>query len=1188
MASNRSKRELKVKVTLEALNIIAYPDRMSTTATANNPAVSVPGAPQAQSTNISSPQRISAFGFGKVLPPNPNIGSPYNTFVYGFLTNTTGFDLISPPNDSKILAFPFSSKYSQYLNTYQGHQQVFTFSDGAQSSQIAPSPFIPSRKITAISQIPKTTSYNIWGLSDSNGNFITDNITYYRGQNPAFSDAWIYGTISQSLDNEDQAVINIDSTNGKTVFMRRMFNIRQDSLYETESTIVYPSNSGISPTKYNVKNGLKIINPRENCGFMMTVNISEISGTNSETNSSRGLVIKWGNLDSYRSTSTTSNYIEYYELFLSTSEDPKLRFWHPINQSFSEVRLSGNPLSSGLNKIYVHYAGNNLLIGFNEDILNWNSLGSVEPKENEQYIVLHHLTPGGRLDPKIDSGVAIELSNIKCDFKYSGIAFKNYVTSSKETQVDFFDTAADELKKQDRHKFVISADFLKKISQTSRLSDYFYGKSLRLQERLRGTHEYVKKQSTKYFFDSDLLTENVDRDLASISFARDWRLASPFDSDYNNSESWEIKLKLLTPSYEQVLPTDFLTASNTELSIIFDSPVYSPVFFELNTLNMQTDDINLNSSQGLAQSQGDILASAMAGNPFTFTENNAESITGENGAINTPIFPFVWGDITDLVDTKTISVTHQIDADGFGKSNASITLNNLIFSNRGVNILNMIENNLTVVKIQAGYNDQRELPTYFEGVITSTNSDRSPLGSTHICSCEDWFNYVLSNSRSYSTFSLQGVRVRDRIKIALRLSGLERYYQLIDQDGVPLLEDPSLYPNNDINKPNISFATAMSFRQGNGTSKSAAQNLSETIDTDNILKTFVVESLQFILDDKAIACIYGNNRKEYLQERTTISDTTVLAPRIRKVIAENRFLPQSISNFTIPLFSGRVRDSFRFLVKPSRVAETPTQNNVNNYVSGLLDDYFSTSPKKFDIENFHGMIISGLETTSNQSGLYEGVYMLAVGLGSVPILHTRTSDSYFIGDPSSSSTPTTDDAGLYGLANNRTVNILVFDGTNIIDIDDNVLDILNSRDINKESDFLRRGEFGFGYVGFRKRFFDDLRQTYIQTQSDLVNRGNLWAQYIRRVVQNVRFSAFVSKPLEHYNNFHIQHFDTTVQESNIFKSIFDEFKDFLYSRVTYNIDKGNNIITAEINGSVVPKFGTNLTDSPAEGNDKSP
>jgi hypothetical protein len=146
-----------------------------------------------------------------------------------------------------------------------------------------------------------------------------------------------------------------------------------------------------------------------------------------------------------------------------------------------------------------------------------------------------------------------------------------------------------------------------------------------------------------------------------------------------------------------------------------------------------------------------------------------------------------------------------------------------------------------------------------------------------------------------------------------------------------------------------------------------------------------------------------------------------------------------------------------------------------------------------------------------------------------------------------------------------------------------VLDGLNSFNVNNEDRVMTRTQISHGYVGFRKRFFDDLRQTYIQTQSDLVERGNLWAQYIRKVVQNIRFTSIVTKPLEHYNNFRIKGLESVHEELNLdglssrhrgtFPSVWNEFHNFLYSQVVYNIDKSNNIITAEIQGSVVPKFG---------------
>jgi hypothetical protein len=1191
------KRELKLKISLEALNVIMYPDRMATSLGANSPTTSdSPGAPQVQSASTQSAEKIENLAFGESLPPNPNIDAPYNTFIYGGMTNNNGFDLLAEPSTNKAFNFPFSEKYGSRLKT-PSETQNFRLIKTQNFESISPTPIMPSRSALVEKASPKLTTYNFWVHTDENNNYVSENITYYKGNDPVYGSDWKMGTINQTTDEVNQAAIQVDSFENKAVYIRRSFSQRFDSLYEDDATIVYPDNSGIANTRFNFRDGTRIIDPRENLGFMMNFTDTEFLGKTTDKNSNKGVKVKWGDIDTHQDASQNNQFIEYYEIIWTDNATPLLKFWHPVDRDYRELRLRGPLFSGGTNKLYVHYVGQSLMIGFDENISKWNVIGPVEPKGGEEFKVLYHLTPGARNNIKKDSGVAVSFDNTKTKFKYSAMAFKNIVINGQSDKFDFFSDEADEHKIQDQHKFAVSAEFLKKLSQSTRLNDFFHGKSGRLQERLNNTPEYVRKKNSKYFFDSDTLTENVDRDLATISYARDWRMASPFSTNYGDVDSgnpWEIKTKILEPNYDTVDQSDSVTYNNTQVAFIFDSPVYSPVFFELNTYTMPVDDINLDTQQNLQQTQDEILEQ---NNDVSLIKKGTPSFDGENGAVNTPIFPFKWGDITDLVKSDRISITHSIGADGIGRSNTSISLPNLINSNRGNNILNMIENNQFVLKIQAGYDSSAvsgnryggELPTYFEGVIRSVDTTRTPNGSTTTLQCQDWFSYVLDESKSFSTFSLQGVRVRDRIKIALRLSGLENYYQILDRQENLLKDDPSDYTDQS-QEEDKAFAVGMSFRQGNATSKSAAQNLSEVIDIDNALASFVSESIQFVLDDRAIACIYGNNRNDNLRriEDGNVEDTT---GRKLKVVAENRFLRdplEPVIDSTAPSDQTRYRDDFKYLVEPSKMDH---DSDNAEFISGLID---SERFQDLSIDEFHRTIVTGIRTNSTTSGLYEGVYLLAVGIGSIPIFHVRSSDSYFIDANSNlGELSATGDSGMYATGNNRILKLTFPFG---FKASTNTLDFLNNFDVNNEDEALNAAKYRFGYVGFRKRFFDDLRQTYIQTQPDLVERGDLWAQYIRKVVQNIQFTSIVTRPLEHYSNFKLKDFSSVGHNNSLnvesiskegntrtgprgtFPSVFNEFQNFLYSQVIYNIDKSKNIISADVQGGVVPKFGTMALD----------
>lgn len=1145
----QSERELIVRVKLGALNVVQYPDRLSTYGTPSvaQAANNTVSTSTANSINPSSPSQIVSYANGFLLNPNPSIDAPYNTFIYGGLTNQTGFDLLSPPSDSQQLAFPFSSTYGSYLKT-PTTQQTFSFTNGTQSSDLASAPFVPSRIGGQTTTTPLLTTYNFWGLVTNDGAFNNTSVTYQKGNNPIYASTWTYGQATQIADSSGQGAILINSLNNNPVFLRRLFYLRQDCLYDNEAVLVYPTSANINPVKFNQKNGQRVINPNENCGFMLSFDVISLGGASTQTGNSRGIKIKFGNLDSYQQSSTNSNYIEYYELVLTDSASPVLSFWHPKKQQFNQILLNGASLATGVNRVYVHFAGNNLIIGFGENTYVWNAIGSIEPNENEKFDLLYHKIPGGLTDPQQDSSIAVDFNNIQCNFKYSALAFQNIVPGeAPTTSVNFFDSNAQPYKKQFIHNTTVSASFLKKLSQSTRLNDYFHAKSLRLLERVSGTPQYIKKIQSSYGFSSELLLKDSTHDFASISFARDWRMQDPFAATYNNSDSWELNAIINNPNYDTLQSTDNALPANTSISVVFDSPVYSPVFLELNALTMPTSDIALTSNTQLSSSQSMQLQSMQLQsmqNDQTQINLLVPGTPSYNAALENPVFYFDWGDISDLIPNTGISITHSVDNTGIGNSTMSLTLNDLIFSNRGANILNFIENNLTVIQIAAGYpGDSLEDQVFFEGVILSCNTQRTPTSSTHSLSCQDWLSYVLNNTMTQTSMSLQGISMRDRLIIGNRLAGLESFLAFLNQEqqALPLTTDGS-----NSNPSDNDFILALNFRQGNASTKTAGNVLSTTIEVNAYCAQIITETLQFIVDDLAIPILYQNNRNENVPGTTN---------NVRAAaVVENRYLAKSDPNTY-----GRIRDNFQFLT-------TPQVNDAGNDSGQLI-----LSLSDINIRDFHCMITNGISTQSNPQALFEGVYLMAQGLGSFPIYQVRSSDSY----QTTQTDPALTDAWLYATALNRVVTFS-FPGLATFSI--NLLDQINALDVNNESIMLPSvGGYAYGYVGFRKRFVDDQTQntTAIQTPQDLQTRGDLWAQYIRKVVQNITFDSIVVKPLQHYNNFAINGFAGLDNYANQVNNIYfdrSEFTSFVYQQVRYNIQKDLNIITANIQGSLVPRI----------------
>jgi len=1167
---NPSQRQLKVRIRLGALNIVEYPDRLSTSSagTQQQGLTNVNNNPSTNAVNTSSPSRIQSFGNGFILPPNPDINAPYNTFIYGALNNQPSFNLLAPPADSTMTAFPFASTYGNLL-TAPLNQLSFT---GASNSSVATNdsaPYVPSNTSGQSINTPKLTTYNMWAFVNSGS--INTSVTYQRGNNPNYPSNWNYGTATQSTDSSNQAAILVNSTNNQLVSLRRMFNLRQDCLYDPEATIVYPSSSGISPTQYNQRSGTVVINPKENCGFMLSFDVQQFLGSSTQSSNLQGVTIKFGNLDLYAQASTSSNIIQYYELVLSNSATPVLRFYHPVEQSFSELTLQGSPLNLGINRIYIGFFGNILTVGFNENTYNWNTISSIEPNENESFTLLYHLIPGGRTNPQIDSSIQVDFSNIQTYFKYSGLAFKNIITSSAApTTYDFFDVDnnSDPYKKTFSHQTSVSTTFLKKISQTTRLNDFFHAKGLRLYERINGTPQYVQKINSIYGFSSEVLSSTTEYNFSNITFARDWRMQDPYASDFNNCNPWEVKTTISNPNFDPVNSGDNALPTNMQLNIVFDSPVYSPIFLGLDTSTMPTSDISLTTSSTLSSEQTNSLNALQNTDTITLLVTNTASY---NSALVNPVFYYQWGDITDFISNANISINHSVNTNtGVAQSNTTLTINNLAFSQRGSNILNYIENNLTVIEISACYeaDDLNEF-VYFEGVITTVNTVVSAVHSITTLTCSDWLTYVLNNTLAGTSIALQGTSIRSVINTGITLAALGNFTTFLNssQGYLPETTTNSSYTGDPCTDADTSFITALNFIVGNASAQTAGITLTQQVQITDDLITVMTNTLPFIVNDLSIPVLYQNLRSEFAIQSTD-GQTGVTTNQRSAVVIENRFLNNCSTT--------RNRDVFKFLVQPSQTTSNDnTQSDVGSLISNSLTDFGLSS----STSQFHGTIMSDITRVSQPQNLYEGVYLFAQGLGNVPLYEIRTSDSYSLNLPSSSSSDssTSTDQWLYATALNRSIT----DSQNGGSI--NVLDQIDQTDYNNESNLVTAwtpgNTFTYGYVGFRKRLVDT-NSTTIQTATDLKTRGDLYAQYIRKVVQTIQFQALVTQPLQHYNNFVINGL-ASASTDNIVDQDFSrlEYQNFLYNSVTYNINKAENYISATVIGATVPEIGSIYSNS---------
>jgi hypothetical protein len=139
------------------------------------------------------------------------------------------------------------------------------------------------------------------------------------------------------------------------------------------------------------------------------------------------------------------------------------------------------------------------------------------------------------------------------------------------------------------------------------------------------------------------------------------------------------------------------------------------------------------------------------------------SVTGDGG-----------GELTQWVSSWRVNCGAKLDNLSKIEKTADITLSNIDTTDFGRKILSLIEGNLLVVDIRAGYGDQSY--SYFQGFITNTTYSRKGADSSVTLACEDIASYTLRNIYFEKTMLLGGLRHDLAIDALLVSSGFWDYY----------------------------------------------------------------------------------------------------------------------------------------------------------------------------------------------------------------------------------------------------------------------------------------------------------------------------------------------------------------------------------------------------------------------------
>lgn len=215
----------------------------------------------------------------------------------------------------------------------------------------------------------------------------------------------------------------------------------------------------------------------------------------------------------------------------------------------------------------------------------------------------------------------------------------------------------------------------------------------------------------------------------------------------------------------------------------------------------QVDFIGVAQAENSDQSFAQVKFNSVIGGPiFTKIENSLNSnddvkyTLANNNNLLYPIAsgkkdsfkPLYANDISEYLTEWTITYDHNKSNLIF--STAEVTFKNLdaassMFNERynGMNILSLIEKNMIVLELSAGYGD--ELNVFFQGFIKNTRTTRSASESVTVFNCEDVGKTILSTTVFKNFVLFAGAKIKYSIQRCFEHSGFYRYFKLRDNPG---------------------------------------------------------------------------------------------------------------------------------------------------------------------------------------------------------------------------------------------------------------------------------------------------------------------------------------------------------------------------------------------------------------------
>lgn len=632
------------------------------------------------------------------------------------------------------------------------------------------------------------TTYNIWQLFDINtGQALSNRVKKYEG--PIITEdenGNFLASIKTIRDGLNGSSVFVDSLGkGRSAKVKRIFPTSKDALYydtKEEIKTKFQNTTGqyygnlfqwiqhtkpaniFYPTKFRNKidgnyNNLGshliydevLAKGNDNCGFH--IRLKNIFAPDNE--SSITLIYE----DQEPDLIKYPNVISKLEIILSPKSQPTIRTYNNNKSTiYKEFKSLYSPQFDSLDEfdIFVHFAGPVLLVGFEPDQSTWNAIYSDKIKDNTSELEF--------LFKKEKSYVSLNVTNISFELTYSAIFFDNY-SYSNDNEID----SAKDLWFVNKEKtYQLPSTYSSRIKP--------------------GQPNYLGVERTSY----DVLNP---KNFALLNFKT--------RGDQSNSVTKDSLLSsLINQKFMSYLDTGigFSELSNKPVSVFGDwrninitseKPLES--IFNLHEV-FSTENTNIYQGQNIIEKWFKIIFNGTIEGPLFLGLTSSPTIGFKDVSFLKPIKN---GDISNYVSNIRINCQSENPNASLIKKVASITLSNLDSSYEGWRILELLEHNIIVLTVQAGYladplrtdsnnntnSDFIDNPVFFQGAITDISTTRTNSSSDVTLTCEDLSTYLLENVYFDMILPYATLSLKDCVESTMQYSGFGDYFNFASYDN---------------------------------------------------------------------------------------------------------------------------------------------------------------------------------------------------------------------------------------------------------------------------------------------------------------------------------------------------------------------------------------------------------------------